>query len=275
MRLLVFALVVCATQSLVQSSQDSPEILRAKEQLTRVEQLVEHGGLPRARLEEARENLAEAQDYAVLRRSLYGSVKVEDLTEVLSREMVTSASRLVDLQQKRVSRLSKLVDQGVVARNELTPLVEELENRRKSLTEAESRVRLWTILLEQARAEQVRQMEAEQQASSIAVAEADTGAGILSPTKARQLENDYERVFRRGLPISARGDTSFHRLLGFDHTGRIDVAVGPDSPEGQWLRLWLERGGVPFIAFKTAVKGQASAPHIHIGPPSSRLRTTD
>lgn len=275
MRLLALALVVCAILTPAQQPTDPPEILRAKEQLARVEQLVEQGGLPRTRLEEARENLAEALDFAVLRRTLYGSIKVEDLTEKVSEEMVHSATRLVDLQQKRVARLSKMVDQGVMARMELTPLLEELDNRRKSLLEAESRVRLWTNLLEQARAEQHRQMEAEQQAAAVAQAEADTATGILSPLKSRQLEMDFERVFRRGLPISARGDTSFHRMMGFDHTGRIDVAVSPDSAEGQWLRLWLERTGIPFIAFKTAVKGQASAPHIHIGPPSSRLRTTD
>ncbi len=275
MRLLALALVVCAILTPAQQPTDPPEILRAKEQLARVEQLVEQGGLPRTRLEEARENLAEALDFAVLRRTLYGSIKVEDLTEKVSEEMVHSATRLVDLQQKRVARLSKMVDQGVMARMELTPLLEELDNRRKSLLEAESRVRLWTNLLEQARAEQHRQMEAEQQAAAVAQAEADTATGILSPLKSRQLELDFERVFRRGLPISARGDTSFHRMMGFDHTGRIDVAVSPDSAEGQWLRLWLERTGIPFIAFKTAVKGQASAPHIHIGPPSSRLRTTD
>jgi hypothetical protein len=275
MRLLVFALAACATAAPAPSTPESPEIARAKEQLVRVERLVEQGGLPRVRLEEAREQLAEAEDYAVLRRSLYGTVKVEDLTEPLSTEMLDSARRLVDIQQKRYNRLSKMVEQGVVARTELTPLLEELDNRRKSLIEAESRVRMWANLLDQARAEQARQQEAEQLAALATAEVVESGSGVLSTAKAHQLETDYEKVFRKELPVSARGDTSFHRMMGFDHTGRLDVALLPDSAEGQWLRLWLDRSGVPYLAFRSAVKGQASAAHIHIGPPSSKLRISD
>lgn len=275
MRLLVFALVVCASSAFAQSSPDPPEIQRVKEQVARVEKLVREGGLPKLRLDEAKELLSEAEDYAVLRRTLYGALKIEELTESLSTAMLESARRLVELQQKRCNRMSKMVEQGVVARTELTTLLEELDSRRKGMIEAESRVRLWGNLLDQARAEQVRQQEAEQLSAGAMAEAVDPGVGVLSSAKSRQLETDFERVFRKELPVSARGDTSFHRMMGFDHTGRLDVAVTPDSAEGQWLRLWLERSGVPYLAFRTAVKGQASAAHVHIGPPSSRLRTAD
>jgi hypothetical protein len=59
--------------------------------------------------------------------------------------------------------------------------------------------------------------------------------------------------------------------MGFDHTDRVDVALTPDSPEGQWLREYLEANHVPYFAFRSFVPGQATGAHIHIGPPSLRL----
>ncbi|MGH9663230.1 MAG: hypothetical protein ACRD9L_02260, partial [Bryobacteraceae bacterium] len=57
----------------------------------------------------------------------------------------------------------------------------------------------------------------------------------------------------------------------FDHRGRIDVGLNPDQPEGVWLRHYLESHEIPYFAFRAAVAGKATAPHIHIGPGSTRL----
>jgi hypothetical protein len=57
--------------------------------------------------------------------------------------------------------------------------------------------------------------------------------------------------------------------MGFDHRGRFDVAVGPSQPEGVWARRYLTEKHVTFLAFRSAVPGQATGAHIHIGPPSS------
>ena len=73
------------------------------------------------------------------------------------------------------------------------------------------------------------------------------------------------------MPISANGETSVHRALGFDHRGRVDVAVMPDQPEGIWLRHYLEAHNIPFYAFRSAIAGKATGAHIHIGPGSTRL----
>jgi hypothetical protein len=126
----------------------------------------------------------------------------------------------------------------------------------------------------QAEQQRLAEMEASERAA-LERAEQDPGYGILPPGRIRQLEREYEERFARTLPVSARGDTTFHRALGFNHAGRIDVALNPDSREGRWLRAWLERMGVPYIAFRAALRGRSSAPHIHIGPPSLRLGNSD
>ena len=77
--------------------------------------------------------------------------------------------------------------------------------------------------------------------------------------------------FDRPLPISAEGETELHRALGFDHRGRVDVAVVPSAPEGIWLRHYLQFRKIPYYAFSRAIPGKATAAHIHIGPGSTRL----
>jgi len=267
-------LCLCAHTLKAQAPADSPELFRAKQALSRIQILVAEGGLPPKRLEQAREAVAEAEDQAALHRTLYGTVEVQHLTEALTTQMIEAATRLMARQQTRLDATRDLIEQGVLARTELTPLLEELDMRRKTLQLAESRQRLWSQLLEMAQAEEQRlaQMEADRSTSTL---DELPGAGLIPQTHLAALEKDYRDTFNRPLPVSARGDTAFHRTLGFDHTGRLDVGLNPDSAEGQWLRGWLDRFRIPYLAFRRAIRGVSSAPHIHIGPPSNRIRSAD
>lgn len=85
-----------------------------------------------------------------------------------------------------------------------------------------------------------------------------------------KVEGFYSTRFGHVLPISAYGQTPVHERLGFDHHNAIDVAVHPDSPEGQAIIAYLRSNGIPFIAFRYAVAGSATGAHIHIGNPSPR-----
>jgi len=58
--------------------------------------------------------------------------------------------------------------------------------------------------------------------------------------------------------------------MGFDHRGRFDVALNPGGAEGAWVRRYLTAKRVLFLAFRGAVRGQATGAHIHIGKPSTR-----
>ena len=51
----------------------------------------------------------------------------------------------------------------------------------------------------------------------------------------------------------------------------IDVAVHPDSAEGQWLMKELRAGGIPFIGVRGVVAGASTGAHVHVGPESPRL----
>jgi hypothetical protein len=55
----------------------------------------------------------------------------------------------------------------------------------------------------------------------------------------------------------------------------VDVGLNPDEEEGQWLRNQLQALRVPYIVLRGMIPGKSTAPHIHIGLPSTRLKVAD
>jgi len=97
------------------------------------------------------------------------------------------------------------------------------------------------------------------------------GSALWKLGEASRIEKFFVATFGRSLPISALGQTATHDRLRFDHRDAMDVALHPDSKEGQSLLGYLRESGIPFVAFRTAVPGAATGAHIHIGKPSPRL----
>ncbi len=102
------------------------------------------------------------------------------------------------------------------------------------------------------------------------LAEKYDGSGSFSEADLEVLSTEFKATYGRALPVSTRGESPVHRSMGFDHSGRYDVALNPSAPEGMWVRRYLTEKGVPFLAFRSAVRGQATGAHIHIGKPSTR-----
>jgi multidrug resistance efflux pump len=257
--------------------QQSPEMVRAQEDMTRLRELVAQGAMAPARLADAEEALGDARDDETLHRTLYGRLTVEELTDEQSREMVEAAERRYSRQKERLEKTRKLVEEGVIARAELAPHEEELEHRRTTLELAEARARLLDELAEMARREEEMEVAEERtlRSPSEGVVVRFDGDGRFTVAQLRAVLNAFEKKFQKPMPISANGPTRFHRALGFDHTGRVDVALNPDQPEGVWLRAYLEANAIPYYAFRNAIRGKATGAHIHIGPGSTRLRAAD
>ena len=96
------------------------------------------------------------------------------------------------------------------------------------------------------------------------------GGAAWSLLDAPKIERFFLQTFGRALPVSALGQTATHDRLRFDHRDAMDVALHPDSKEGQSLLNYLRQAGISFIAFRNAVPGAATGAHIHIGKPSPR-----
>jgi hypothetical protein len=89
--------------------------------------------------------------------------------------------------------------------------------------------------------------------------------------EAPRIERYFSQTFGRRLPVTAMGQSDTHNRLRFDHRDSMDVALHPDSTEGKTLIAHLRKSGIPFMAFRGAVPGASTGPHIHIGKASARL----
>lgn len=192
-----------------------------------------------------------------------------------------SLEKLIELQRQDESRAAEVVenrkallDLGVIAKR-------ELEESERSLAEARSRI-----------AETTRQIaDVDNLVAEVNAAEELAKAPAESPGVyrsgglliryigvARWALSDFGKVdaffrlkFSKPLPASAVGQTETHNRLRFDHREAVDVAVHPDSAEGQELINYLASQGISFIAIRGAIAGSATGAHIHIGPPSKRI----
>jgi hypothetical protein len=249
-------------------------VARARHDVDRIKSLVDMGALPKKRLEQAETSLADAEDEAILVRTLYGSSRIEDLTFEDSKLMVEAAERRLVRQQAVVDDRKKLVDEGILAPAEIESERQQVEMRRGTRDLAQNRARLLVQLADMAKAEQ--ELERSRQAdvsSPKGVMVRFDGNGLFSPDDLKTVAAEYEKRFHEALPISALGQTLMHQSLGFDHRNRVDVALNPDQREGVWLRAFLERLHIPYLAFREAMPGAATGAHIHIGPASTRLKT--
>lgn len=246
---------------------------RAQNELTRIEALVEQGTLPKSRLEQARNELADAQDDVVLARTLYGEPRIEDMSTDDATAMVEAAERRVDRQGKIVDERRTLLDSGILAKSEFSAFQDELDSRKRVLNLAQNRLRLLEDLREMAAQEQRLERAARLNAPGLKdVMIRYDGNGQFDLSDLPTISREFQKQFHHALPISALGQTLMHQSMGLDHRNRVDVALNPDQIEGVWLRHLLEQLHVPYLAFRSAMAGAATAPHIHIGLGSTRLK---
>jgi len=97
------------------------------------------------------------------------------------------------------------------------------------------------------------------------------GKGKWKLADAGKIDEFFVDKFNRPLPLSAFGQSDLHTRWGWDHRNGMDVGLHPDSAEGRALIEFLRAQAIPFLAFRGAVPGVATGPHIHIGNRSPRM----
>jgi hypothetical protein len=262
------------TQSAIPELQpdlNDPMVIRAKIDFDRMRQLVDQGGLPRLRLEKAQTDVDDALDMSILKKNIYS----KDVTPEQADQMVQVAERMVLRRQRSMLRMQELVASGVISLAEAQLSGADLDRSRAELQMAMTRANVVRELAESAKLQKTiatleSQAETHPEWSGKLYTRYD-GNGVFSATDRQKVETAFLTRFLKPLPISADGETAVHRSLGFNHRGRIDVGVSPDSPEGVWLLSYLQKKHIPYFAFRTAIAHRATGAHIHIGPQSTRL----
>jgi hypothetical protein len=192
-----------------------------------------------------------------------------------------SLEHLLELQQKDeararegVEKRKQLLDLGVIAKR-------EYEESERALTEAQDKIAATTKQIADVDTMVAEVNAAEELAKMPVVTPGvirSTGMLVRYVGASHWALSDFGKVdaffrlkFGKTLPVSALGQTETHNHLGFDHREAIDVAVHPDSAEGQALIGYLTSQGISFIAIRGAIPGSATGAHVHIGPPSKRI----
>ncbi len=208
-----------------------------------------------------------------------------------TREVKSSLTQLLELYEKdvkkadeRVAKSRELFNAGLVSKRELGDDELAAENARAKVARVEGQLKSADVQI----AETLVEAEAEEAAAK-AFAKARTapratggllttaayirygGARMWSLSEAGGVMQFYSRSFGRQLPVSSFGQSPVHDRWGYAHHNAMDVGVSPDSVEGRALMEHLRAAGIPFTAFRFAIPGTATGPHIHIGRPSHKI----
>jgi hypothetical protein len=248
MRRWIYLLFLCLAPALVSGSvllADSlrHELERATTRLEKLREAYDAGAVSRKEVEEA-----EAEVHDVERRLREATGEPRDLNMQEAQRRVEEARVEYEKASAKAKKLRELYDAGAAARN-------DLEAADAAAGQAEVIFRLNEELAR--RVEVVANMPVRSPAE-----------GGFTVNTFFFLQDAYFREFNQPLPVSAFGPSETHEKMGFDHEGRVDIALHPDSPEGRWLVAQLHARHVPFIAFRNAVAGKATGAHIHLGFPS-------
>lgn len=210
-----------------------------------------------------------------------------------SRELLSIQEADVKLATAKLDELRVLVADGLVAKAELEPAEQTLATLRAQLEATKKQIADSDQMMAEIRAEQEStKLQAAAKITGAAsvrtpavklasrqIVEFSTTATILRYSGAAPwsihgltpIQSFFFSTFGRALPTSAVGQSATHNRLGYNHRNAVDVALHPDSAEGKTLIKFLQSQGIPFLAFRAAIPGVATGPHIHIGSPSHRL----
>ena len=186
--------------------------------------------------------------------------------------------------EDRLDKTRELYKEGLVSRRALDDEEQAVKTARAEVAKVEGQLKSADVQI----AETLVEAEAEEAAAKAlakAKAAGRAAGGILTTTayiryggarawslnEAGAVMQFFTRSFGRQLPVSSFGQSPVHDRWGYAHHNAMDVGVSPDSAEGRALMEYLRSSGIPFTAFRFAIPGTATGPHIHIGRPSHKI----
>lgn len=171
----------------------------------------------------------------------------------------------------------KLFADQLVARKDVEENQQALDRAKAKVAEARRQMtgaddQIAAVLVEQEATEQLAKnlKLAKQRLVRTASFIRFTGGPGWNLGEAYKIQRFFTDSFKRELPIAVFGQGAIHDRWRLDHRNAMDISLHPDSAEGQTLLNFLQRNGVPYSAFRSAIPGTATGPHIHIGRPSHR-----
>jgi len=183
----------------------------------------------------------------------------------------------VKTEENKLMQAKKLLDEGLIARHQVEELESALKTAQEKVSETHRQMdqadtQIANVLVEEKADEQF--------ARNLRLAKGGllqttsfiryNGDGAWALTDAWKVQRFFTDTFKKPLPIAVFGQGAIHDRWRLDHHNSMDVSLYPDTVEGQALMNFLRANGIPFLAFRQAIPGTATGPHIHVGRPSHR-----
>jgi hypothetical protein len=201
-----------------------------------------------------------------------------------TKEYKASLQNLLALYEKALKKAEdkrdqaqKLLSDGLMSRREVEATEEVVTSARLKVTETQAQIsgadtQIAQTLVEIEGDKQIAKLGPVRRGALLRTTSfiRYSGAGAWALSQAGKIEGFFQQTFKRPLPIAVFGQGAIHNQWRLDHRNAMDISLNPDGVEGQGLINFLQNNGIPFSAFRTAIPGVATGPHIHIGMPSHR-----
>ena len=179
--------------------------------------------------------------------------------------------------EEKLETSKKLLAEGLIPRTQveeneraLALAKEKIAETNRQLASAEAQIA--GVLVETAANEEINKnlRLAKQRLVRTAAFTRYSGAGGWNIGEAWKVQRFFSDSFKKQLPIAVFGQGAIHDRWRLDHRNAMDIQLHPDGVEGRALLDFLQKNGIPYLAFRSAIPGTATGPHIHIGRPSHR-----
>ncbi|MCM3905001.1 MAG: TolC family protein [Pyrinomonadaceae bacterium] len=201
-----------------------------------------------------------------------------------TKEYKTSLAKLLDIYERNVTKAEEKLAQSQSLYSEGLISKVQLAEAETAVTEAKAKVNEARTQMTNADtqiANTLVEAQAEAQLAKMPLRKGGLlrttsyirygGAAAWGLSEAWKVQRFFHDSFKMELPVAVFGQGAIHDRWRLDHRNAMDVSLHPDGPEGQLLMNYLRANGIPFLAFRSAIPGTATGPHIHIGRPSHRF----
>ena len=200
-----------------------------------------------------------------------------------TKEYKASLTKLLAIHERNVTRAEeklvqsqKLFAEGLISKNQLAETESAVATAKDRVNETQRQMasadtQIASTLLEaQAEAQMSRTPLRKGTLVNTTAYIRYSGGGAWALSEAWKVQRFFLDSFKKQLPVGVFGQGVIHDRWRLDHRNAMDISLHPDGPEGQALLNFLRANGIPFLAFRSAIPGTATGPHIHVGRPSHR-----
>lgn len=199
-------------------------------------------------------------------------------------EYKTSLGKLLAIYEGNVKKAEdklelskKLLAEGLIARTQVEENEQAVADAKAKVSETRRQMtgadeQIAGVLVETAANEQISKdlRLARQRLVRTSAFTRFTGGPGWNLSEAWKVQRFFSDTFKKQLPIAVFGQGAIHERWRLDHRNAMDIQLHPDGVEGRALLDFLQKNGIPYLAFRSAIPGTATGPHIHIGRPSHR-----